>query len=183
MLKDLHTDNPKVLMSFRLKSGMLGFPGGSLWKREFRNPARGGIRETFDETGLAVPIERLTPVNESPFRIAADGRELDLHMYHCLFEHFARGDRPVRKEPHKHSSWRFVPIRQLPTYVQSGILHPIVMKPDWGSIVSTYGSGFPRIPEYTSWLERDRVIEQKVRAGRYEFLDYIHDKEDGHLVF
>ncbi len=183
MLRDVHTDNPKVLMSMRLKSGRFGFPGGKLWLSERRKPSRGAQRETLTETGIPIHREYLIESRISPLRIAAEGMERDMHVFYCFSEECAPGVRPLRLEPRKHGPWRFVPVRLLPNLVSSGLLHPLAIKADLLSVVDEAQNAAPRQREYEAWMRRDREIDQEIRERRYGFLAYIHDKEAGHLVF
>lgn len=184
IFKDVETDNPKVLVSMRVGSGMFGYPGGKLWRNEFRNPARGARRETLDETGIRIPGDRyLREFGDSPRRIVAEGKEQTMHLFYGFLDEFAPGTRPERKEPGKHSPWRFVPIRILPSLVTAGILHPVTVQMDFLGVIDTVYPNAIRTREFTAWMHRDRQIEEEMRAGRYGFLEYIHDKENGHLVF
>lgn len=184
MLKDIQTDNPKVLVSIRLISGLFGFPGGKLWTSEFRKPARGARRETRAETGIEIPSDSyLHAFDDSPRRIVAEGKERDMYMFYCFNHEFGAGARPERKEPQKHSPWRFVPIRILPRLVMNGLLHPITAQRDFMGVIDNAYPASRREKEFDYWMVRDREIDRKIRNGGYEFLDYIHDKEDGHLVF
>jgi|GEM_PF-4842791 len=184
MLRDTDTDNPKVLMSMRLRSGRLGFPGGKLWKSERRNPARGGMRETLAETGIRIfHPEYLIESHISPVRIAAEGRERDMHVFYCFAEECTRDDRPMRLEPRKHSSWRYVPVRMLPRYVAAGLLHPIATNADLLRVANEACDVAHQTKEFAAWFHRDQEIERELQEGTYSTLAYIHDKEAGHLVF
>lgn len=181
ILKDTHTDNPRVLISQRLQSGAFGYPGGTNLKSEIRYPAMGAARETLEETGI--PIDPCTDLREfpnSPVRIAAEGKEREMHIYYYVAD--GRGLRPERREPGKHSPWRFYPVRLLSHLVAQGMLHPFSCQVDLLGVAAEAASG-KRHERYRAWIARDLEITEKMLGGRYEFLDFIHDKEDGHLVF
>lgn len=147
-----------------------------------RHPAKCARRETFKETGIRIDRdEDLIEFSNSPVRIAAEGKERKAHI--CYYIADGRdGVRPQRLEPGKHSSWRYYPIRLLPRLVMAGMLHPISCQVDVLKVVKKEYKG-KKQNAFKKWVERDREIEAKMRAGIYEFLDFIHDKEDGHLVF
>lgn len=182
IFKDTHTDNPRVLISQRLRTGYFGYPGGSLFKNELKQPAKGARRETFEETGIRIDsVQDLREFPNSPIRIAAEGKEREVHVfYYIADQHDIK--RPQRREFRKHSPWRYYPIRLLPHLVTAGVLHPISCQVDVLSVAHNASRGKKR-HTFKSWIQRDSMIKEKLRTRSYEFLDYIHDKEDGHLVF
>lgn len=184
IFKDVQTDNPKVLLSMRLHSGMFGYPGGKLRRNEFGKPVRGARRETLAETGIRIPGDYyLREFSGSPRRIVAEGKEQHMHMFYGFLEEFAWGMRPERREPDKHSPWRFFPIRILPRLVTNGMLLPATVQVDNMGVIDMAYPSFRRKKEFRDWMNRDCEIDLEMQTGRYGFLEYIHDKENGHLVF
>lgn len=182
ILKDTHTDNPRVLISQRLQSGKFGYPGGANLHSELQRPARGGIRETLEETGIHLTREEdVFEFPNSPVRIAAEGKEREMHIYYYIADG-REGMRPVRMEPGKHSSWRYYPVRLLSHLVSQGLLHPVSCQVELLKVAHQATKG-KKEQRFRAWLQADRRVVEKMQSGRYEFLDYIHDKEDGHLVF
>lgn len=180
MLRDVHTDNPKVLTSFRWISWHLGFPGGQLEPDEYAEPVLGAIRETIEETNIRLDRANLKELRCSPLRIAAEGKERKFHIFVTTVE---RGISSVLMEPGKHTPWRFYPVRRLPHMVMEGLVHPVAVQPEVHEIVENIQRGKRITKEFTGWVERDKAIEREVRSGRYGFLEYIHDKPNGHLVY
>lgn len=180
MLRDIHTDNPKVLTSFRLKSWHLGFPGGQLEPHEYADPVLGVVRETFEETEIQLNPKNLRELNASPFRIAAEGKERQFHIFVTTV---ARDTSARLAESNKHTPWRFYPVRKLPYMVIQGLVHPVAVQSEVQEIVQNLQRGKRITKEFAEWLERERAIEREVQSGQYGFLQYIQDKPNGHLVY
>jgi 8-oxo-dGTP pyrophosphatase MutT (NUDIX family) len=180
MLRDIHTDNPKVLTAFRWTSWRLGFPGGQLEPHEYAEPVLGAVRETFEETGLQLNPKNLKELNVSPLRIAAEGKERQFHIFVTTV---ARDTSARLSEPNKNIPWRFYPVRRLPYMAIQGLVHPVAVQPEVQEIVQNLQRGKRITREYAEWVERDKAIESECKSGQYGFLQYIHDKPSGHLVY
>lgn len=182
-LKDTDTYDPKVLMAKR-PNGRWTFPGGKLRFCEFRRPARGARREMWEETGIKLyDDECLIESHKSPMRVAADGKERNIHFFYAFSDDFADSDIPIHREPKKNTPWSYIPLRELPKLVAAGRLHKIAVSTDMDIIAN---ESLELVYEIRMEAERERKssLLSLHRRGllqdsgkEYGFLEYIHDRD------
>lgn len=171
MLRDVETDDPKVLMAER-PNGRKTFPGGKLKRLagEYRRPAKGGRRELYEETGIVTYDEEdLIEFAESPLRVAVDGREKAIHVFFSFSDESTANDKPIHREPKKNTPWEYISIRSLPWLVGAGKLHPIVTKIDIDGVVA-------EAREVSAAPKANDELPRFTRSG-VGYLDYIHERD------
>lgn len=177
-LKDVETDDPKVLMAER-PNGKLTFPGGKLLRPERGRPVRGARREMWEETGIdIVGDDYLIEAPRSPFRVAVDGREKNIHVFFGFSDEFAITQTPRHSEPTKNGPWSYIPVRKLPEFILSGKLHPLVWRVNWQEIFEDVHQHLEeRSEDLRSIQKRDEWMDFRHMPREYGFLEYIHDRD------
>lgn len=132
-IKDVES-NPKILLA-RRPSGRYTFPGGK--SKPHENPINTAIRETHEETGWEIYSSEylISPTNDF-VRIAADGFERNFYLFFGFTDECMDNDIPKHLEPDKNGSWEWIQVKDIPSMVLRGDLHPIVLKADLPQIIA-----------------------------------------------